>query len=74
MNKQNKLSSIMLISFLVVNGLFLAFLAVMAILIGFQLTIFTTAHLVVVIVAWVVDLLYLIYFATMLIVNKIKTK
>lgn len=74
MNKENKLSSIMLISFLVVNGLFLAFLAVMAILIGFQLTIFTTAHLVVVIVAGVVNLLYLIYFTTMLIVNKIKTK
>ena len=74
MNKENKLSSIMLISFLVVNGLFLAFLAVMAILIGFQLTIFTAAHLVVIIVAGVVNLLYLIYFATMLIVNKIKTK
>ena len=74
MNKENKLSSIMLISFLVVNGLFLAFLAVMAILIGFQLTIFTTTHLVVIIAAGVVNLLYLIYFATMLIVNKIKTK
>ena len=46
----------------------------MAILIGFQLTIFTAAHLVVIIVAGVVNLLYLIYFATMLIVNKIKTK
>ena len=45
MNKENKLSSIMLISFLVV-----------------------------IIVAGVVNLLYLIYFATMLIVNKIKTK
>ena len=74
MNKENKLSSIMLISFLVVNGLFLAFLAVMAILIGFQLTIFTTMHLIFVIIAGVVNLLYLIYFATMLIVNKIKTK
>ena len=74
MNKENKLSSIILISFLVVNGLFLAYVAVMAGLIAFKLTIFTTTHLIFVIIASAVNLLYLIYFASMLIVNKIKSK
>ncbi len=74
MNKQNKISSAMLITLLATNVMFLIYGVVMAILIGLKLTIFTVPHLIVVIVACAVNLLYLIYFVTMLIVNKIKTK
>lgn len=74
MNKSKKISLSLQVSFLTINVLFLLFFIISLILMLTQSMVFSNFHLIMFFVILGINLLYLIYFAAVLIVNKVKSK